>query len=140
MLLSGRSRAESLIRIYLNNAAIAELSSGTDGRWRGRIAGITPGVYTMRLDELSGGGKVLSRLETPFKREAPAVLIAAQPDSPAESPPIQSVTVQTGDTLWAISRERYGDGLLYVRVFEANRKNIRDPDLIYPGQIFSIPD
>jgi len=40
----------------------------------------------------------------------------------------------------AISREHYGEGILYVRVFEANRDRIRDPDLIYPGQVFALPD
>ncbi|MEM7091111.1 MAG: LysM peptidoglycan-binding domain-containing protein, partial [Pseudomonadota bacterium] len=54
--------------------------------------------------------------------------------------PIRSVTVQRGDTLWAITRERFGDGILYVRLFEANRDLIRDPDLIYPGQVFTIPE
>ena len=54
--------------------------------------------------------------------------------------PIKAITVQRGATLWAIARERYGDGQLYVRVFEANRSAIRDPDLIYPGQIFDLPD
>jgi nucleoid-associated protein YgaU len=48
--------------------------------------------------------------------------------------------VQPGNTLWGISRERYGQGILYVQVFEANRDKIRDPDLIYPGQIFNLPD
>jgi len=48
--------------------------------------------------------------------------------------------VQPGSTLWAISREHYGEGVLYVRVFEANRERIRDPDLIYPGQVFALPD
>ena len=51
-----------------------------------------------------------------------------------------AVTVQKGDTLWAISRESYGEGVLYVRVFEANRDRIRNPDLIYPGQVFTIPE
>ncbi|HCJ00412.1 MAG TPA: peptigoglycan-binding protein LysM, partial [Sulfitobacter sp.] len=50
------------------------------------------------------------------------------------------VTVQEGATLWAIARERYGDPTLYVRVFAANRSSIRDPDLIYPGQVFDLPD
>ena len=50
---------------------------------------------------------------------------------------LQAVTVQQGDTLWAISDTVYGDGLLFVRVFEANRDQIRNPDLIYPGQIFN---
>ncbi len=47
--------------------------------------------------------------------------------------------MQAGDTLWAIARERYGEGVLYVQVFEANRDAIRDPDLIYPGQVFDLP-
>lgn len=49
------------------------------------------------------------------------------------------VTVQPGYTLWGIAKSRYGKGILYVRVYEANRKMIRDPDLIYPGQIFTVP-
>jgi nucleoid-associated protein YgaU len=85
---------------------------------------------------------VLSRLETPFKREAPEVLqpaLAAQSEAGGPAPAIAAVTVQKGDTLWAISQERYGSGFLYVRVFEANKDDIRDPDLIYPGQIFTLP-
>ncbi len=49
------------------------------------------------------------------------------------------VTVQPGFTLWQIATENYGDGMLYVKVFEANKGQIRDPDLIYPGQIFAVP-
>jgi len=39
-----------------------------------------------------------------------------------------------------LARDRYGEGLAYVKVFEANRDQIRNPDLIYPGQIFELPD
>ena len=49
-----------------------------------------------------------------------------------------SVTVQPGFTLWQIASEQLGAGPLYVQVFEANKDQIRDPDLIYPGQIFTI--
>ncbi|WP_171173165.1 LysM peptidoglycan-binding domain-containing protein [Ruegeria sp. HKCCD8929] len=146
--LTGRAQPGSVVRLYLNNRAVTDLTADDQGKWRGEIEGIEPGVYTLRLDELDGQGTVLSRLETPFKREAVAALAApkpapqpgAKPDVPAEPPTIRAVTVQKGDTLWAISRERYGDGILYVKVFEANRDSIRDPDLIYPGQIFAIPD
>ncbi|MBD3765996.1 MAG: LysM peptidoglycan-binding domain-containing protein, partial [Rhodobacterales bacterium] len=57
---------------------------------------------------------------------------------PGAAAPV-TVTVQPGNTLWGISRERYGQGVLYVRVYEANRSQIRDPDLIYPGQVFTVP-
>jgi len=98
---------------------------------------ILPGVYTLRIDEVGADGTVTSRVETPFKREAPAVLAEA---SVTGSGAIKAITVQRGDTLWAIARDRYGEGPLYVRVFEANRSAIRDPDLIYPGQVFDLPD
>ncbi len=49
------------------------------------------------------------------------------------------MTVQPGNTLWGIATESWGEGMLYVRVFEANRDSIRDPDLIYPGQVFEMP-
>ncbi len=156
VLLSGRAQIRSVIRVYFDNVAKADLITDADGRWSGKVEDITPGIYTMRLDELDSEGTVLSRLETPFKREAPEVLnppkkpaVISQGATPddvannqpvAETPLIRAVTVQQGDTLWAISRERYGDGVLYVRLYEANREDIRDPDLIYPGQVFKIPE
>jgi nucleoid-associated protein YgaU len=79
---------------------------------------------------------VLSRVESPFKREDRTVLARAR----ELSGPITAITIQPGNTLWGISRERYGRGVLYVHVYEANRSLIRDPDLIYPGQVFDLPE
>lgn len=142
--LTGRVPDGSVVRLYLNNRLVDDQSPANDGKWRSELEGVEPGVYTLRVDEVGADGTVVSRLETPFKRESPDILRAAEArDEPAIDPndaPIRSVTVQRGDTLWAISRERFGDGILYVRLFEANRDSIRDPDLIYPGQIFTIPD
>ncbi|WP_422053628.1 LysM peptidoglycan-binding domain-containing protein [Shimia sp.] len=64
----------------------------------------------------------------------------AKPEPTAAQPPVRIVTVQPGATLWAIARDRYGEGQLYLQVFEANKDKIRDPDLIYPGQVFSVPE
>ncbi|MCC0076585.1 MAG: LysM peptidoglycan-binding domain-containing protein, partial [Rhodobacter sp.] len=64
-----------------------------------------------------------------------------QPPAPANAAPqVSLVTVQPGHTLWAISQSRYGSGELYVLIYRANRSQIRDPDLIYPGQIFELPE
>lgn len=62
----------------------------------------------------------------------------AQPMVPPANPAL-SVTVQPGFTLWAIARDQFGDGVLYVQVYEANKDRIRNPDLIYPGQVFALP-
>ncbi|WP_170788861.1 LysM peptidoglycan-binding domain-containing protein [Ruegeria lacuscaerulensis] len=142
--LTGRVPDGSVVRLYLNNKLVDDLPPADDGKWRSELEDVDPGVYTLRVDEVGSDGTVVSRLETPFKREPLEVLRAAEASNAAAAaaaaPAIRSVTVQEGDTLWAISRERYGDGLLFVRVFEANRSAIRDPDLIYPGQVFTIPE
>ncbi len=138
--LAGRGVPNGVVRLYLNNAVIGETVTDALGAWSYDATAIEPGVYTLRIDQLNAdGSKVLARMETPFKREARSKL--QEQLSAAESPArINVVTVQPGNTLWGISRKRYGRGILYVQVFEANRDKIRDPDLIYPGQIFSLPD
>ena len=50
------------------------------------------------------------------------------------------MTVQPGNNLWTLARTHYGSGVLYTQIFTANREQIRDPDLIYPGQIFALPE
>ena len=137
--LSGRAQSTTQgVRVYLNNQPIAELSVDQRGTWRGELPDVDTGVYTLRIDEIADDGAVTSRVETPFKREEPEVLAAANAQSDAG--PVKAITVQTGATLWAIARDRYGEGIQYVQVFEANRDLIRDPDLIYPGQVFTLPD
>ncbi|WP_321832428.1 LysM peptidoglycan-binding domain-containing protein [Thalassovita sp.] len=149
--LTGRGAASAFLRVYLSNAAVGEGRVGDSGNWTLVLNDIAPGIYTLRVDQLDGEGKVTSRVETPFKREAEETIAAANTDSGAQPtaadpdaspsvPPVRAVTVQPGNTLWAIARDAYGDGILYVRVFEANRGLIRDPDLIYPGQIFTVPE
>ena len=48
--------------------------------------------------------------------------------------------VQPGNTLWRIARDTYGRGVQYTVIYGANKDQIRDPDLIYPGQIFTLPE
>ncbi len=136
--LSGRGGAGATVRLYLDNQPMLETTIAPDGRWAGTLPAIAAGVYTLRADQLAADGKVRSRYETPFQREAPELLRAAAQtgDAPGAA---QQITVQPGFTLWRIARESYGQGVMYVRVYEANRNQIRDPDLIYPGQVFTVP-
>lgn len=67
----------------------------------------------------------------------PAAPTAEAPPAPA--PQTVSITVQPGYSLWKIARDTYGEGVMYVEVYEANKEKIRNPDLIYPGQVFEIP-
>ena len=101
------------------------------------LGGVAEGLYTLRIDQLGADGKVASRVETPFQRDYPHAP-PPRPGQPA-APAAGTVTVQPGNNLWTLARERYGSGVMYTQIFTANREQIRDPDLIYPGQIFSMP-
>lgn len=139
--LAGRGSGTGFVRVYLDNTPIKTLKIGPDGRWHAPLPEVDTGVYTLRIDEIDEEGTVVSRIETPFKREEPEVLAAANlGQAPDSGITLTQVTVQPGNTLWGIASKNYGDGVLFVRVFEANRKRISNPDLIYPGQVFSIPN
>ncbi len=136
VVLAGRGRAESGLQVYLDNQPVRLSEIGADGQWQADLPDVDPGTYTLRIDEVGAGGEVVSRVETPFLREEPEVIAAL----PAPDDGISVVTVQPGFTLWGIAREEWGEGIRYVQVFEANRDQIRDPDLIFPGQVFTIPE
>jgi nucleoid-associated protein YgaU len=53
--------------------------------------------------------------------------------------PTQHITIKPGSSLWALSRELYGAGRHYVILFQANKTQIQDPRLIYPGQVLAAP-
>lgn len=48
-------------------------------------------------------------------------------------------TVEKGDNLWKIAEKALGNGARYTEIFEANKPMLKDPDLIYPGQVLRIP-
>ena len=127
--LTGRGAPAAFVRIYLNDRLLKELEISADGGWETPLDDIDAGVYRLRIDEVDAGGIVTSRIETPFQREQVSLAAGAS----------GAITVQPGFTLWAIAEANFGDGAQFVRVYEANRDLIRDPDLIYPGQVFEIP-
>jgi nucleoid-associated protein YgaU len=128
--LRGRAAPGRLVRVYAGARLMAEAPVAPDGRWAAAAGEeLAPGVHLLRIDELEGG-RVVSRIETPFKREAPADLRLAAGE----------VVVQPGDSLWRIAQQRYGAGPRYTVIFQANADRIRDPDLIFPGQVFATPD
>jgi nucleoid-associated protein YgaU len=131
---------DGFVQVYINNEPVSRLPIDANGTWRGDLPDVKTGVYNLRIDEINAAGDVVSRIETPFLREDPADVIAAMANDVANPNfTVATRTVQPGATLWAIAEERYGSGILYLKVFEANRDRIRDPDLIYPGQVFTVP-
>ena len=95
----------------------------------------------------SASPAVRSHAETPrpvtdnkmTDRSAPEAGGPSQASLPSRKRSPSAVIVSRGDSLWRISRATYGSGELYPLVLRANRSQIRNPDLIYPGQSFVLP-
>jgi nucleoid-associated protein YgaU len=130
VIFAGRAEEGRTVRVYLDNRPIGDARADADGRWTLTPRDlIPPGRYTLRVDLLDGAGQVAERLEVPFERAAPATVALAA----------SRVIVQPGNSLWRIARRYYGEGIRFTVIYEANRDQIRDPDLIFPGQIFDVP-
>jgi nucleoid-associated protein YgaU len=133
IIVGGHAEPGTEVRIYLDNDLLGRALAGADGRWELRPdQPVPPGLHTLRADQLNAESKVTARVETPFERAKPTDL--AETASTANS-----VVVQPGNSLWRMARRSYGSGWQYSVIYEANKDQIRDPDLIYPGQVFKLP-
>jgi nucleoid-associated protein YgaU len=225
---TGTAEPGATVRIYLNDTPVATVTVAKDGTFGMTVEkGMLPGNYSVRADDVSPQGQVLTRAEVPFvmadksatATAAPAVVAANQqsklvasaaspatastntrdaavtaasasgqqtppvaaatpptvkstgsdtassatqvsgtpstapvpvseanparptpPPSVAVVPEIRTTTIVQGDNLWRISRKIYGQGIRYTWIYDANSNQIRDPNRIYPGQIFVMPE
>ena len=132
VILSGRADPKATVRVYLGDRKVGDALANAAGRWELRPEKpIAPGRYKLRVDQLDKSGKVVSRVEVPFERGNPVEIIKALAEG--------KVVIQPGNTLWNIARRLYGSGFRYTVIYKANKEQIRDPNLIYPGQIFETP-
>lgn len=128
--MAGRAPPAGEVRMYVENEFVGRATADEKGRWDLKPAKeIKPGKHQLRVDQVEPGGKVVARLELSFVRAPPVKDLA--PDS--------VIFVQPGSNLWRIARKTYGAGIRYTVIYEANRDQIRDPHLIYPGQVFLLP-
>ncbi len=127
---AGTGAPGSRVRLYVDDVSVGDAIVDPQGRW-----GLVPatkvavGDHRLRVDDLGIRGQVTARVELPFQR---ALL---SPEEVLEG----RVVVQPRQNLWRIARRAYGLGTRYTVIYEANRDQIRDPNLIFPGQVFEVP-
>ncbi|TAL01642.1 MAG: LysM peptidoglycan-binding domain-containing protein [Rhodospirillaceae bacterium] len=126
---SGKADAGGTVLLYLDNALVGKVAANEAGAWNMEpTARMSPGNHSLRADQLGANNNVLARIEMPFTLDPAQAQLA-----PGE------VTIIKGNSLWRIARRVYGEGIQYTVIFEANRDHIKNPDLIYPGQVFNLP-
>ena len=163
---AGAGTAGAAVRVYADNSHLGDTVVGETGRWLFQGDNTLPsGDVTIRADMMDQGGTVVSRAEVPFSRPhrmssaepgetagdtpetassgtpRPTELAAADPKAnrdDAQKP--TTVIIRRGDNLWTIARRTYGRGIRYTIIFEANTDQIRNPHLIFPGQVFKLPE
>lgn len=130
MRFAGSAPAGSTVRVYVGPRHAGDAMADPGGRWS-----LLPldqplaGRHQLRVDQLGPSGVVAARLELPFLRE----------ETVDTAPGDDRLIVQPGYSLWRIARRVYGRGMRYTVIYAANQDRIRDPRLIYPGQVFSLP-
>lgn len=128
LFIGGRGPRGGKVHLYLGNDFIGAAEVGEDLAWKLLTKPPAANAFTVRADLVDAKGKVLARVEMP---------VAAQEGLRADND--TAIVVAPGNSLWRIARRIYGEGEAYTVIFKANKDNIRDPDLIYPGQVFQLP-
>lgn len=151
---AGSGQPNRDVRVYLDNQLVGEAKTDAKGRWLLETEGeVKPGEVSVRADQVTtGDGAVTGRAEVTFEKSADEAVIlrpvalsgeagtGSGASGDAGTRQIPSVIIRTGDNLWTISQRRYGEGVRYTTIYQANKDQIRNPDLIYPGQVFMIPE
>jgi len=128
--LSGKARPGAKVEAYVDGKLVGETMTREDGFWNMILEKpVNPGDYTLRFNQLEDE-RIVSSLETPIR----------QSDLKEVNLDDKTYIVQPGNSLWRISRRYYGKGIMYTIIFAKNNDQIENPHLIYPGQIFKIPD
>ncbi len=131
VIFSGRAEPNRVVQLFINRQMLGQVTATPEGRWlMSPEAQIAPGVYQLLVIQLDENGRPAYAIELPFERASPDQVEIRD----------GRVVVQPGNSLWRIARHAYGEGAQYTVIYAANASQIRNPDLIYPGQIFEVPD
>ncbi len=147
------------VRAYVDDVLLGLADSAPDGHFLVEASrDLAVGDHVFRVEALSADRtKVVAQAAVPFRRApgqaATAVASASAPQTTGAGPGSSeiagtsetlaaeagNVIIRRGDTLWEISQRVYGNGLRYSAIYLANQTQIANPDRIWPGQVFKVP-
>lgn len=140
----GKAPPGADVDVDVDGKAVGTAKADSAGDWKLNTppGAATGGARINATTNLADGDKLAAGSVT-GQNPGPPLLRVSLPFAPMglvkEFPRGRLVVVQPGNSLWRIARRTYGDGIRYTVIYAANSGQIRDPDLIYPGQIFHAP-
>ncbi|MEP1442453.1 MAG: LysM peptidoglycan-binding domain-containing protein [Hyphomicrobiales bacterium] len=134
LFVAGKASPNETVRVYVDGKLVGDAKSSEGGNWLlEQTKPLGPGRYNIRVDLLNQGtADVAARAAVPFAVEdlTPAELAGAK---------VGNVIIRKNDNLWTIAQRLYGDGRRYTSIYQQNKGQIKNPELIFPGQIFKVP-
>lgn len=163
VVVAGRGIPGSNVQLFAGDELLGQVTVDANGEWVFvPDHALTPGRYPLRLKQLgvadSASGSVaevmlevpqspsgalagssLDQVASKTSVDSSSLVPGGETASSTSAPSASDVVVVPGHSLWRIARKTYGHGGNYTIIFDANRNQIRNPDLIYPGQVLTLP-
>ena len=96
-------------------------------------------LVNVSLKQYREFGTKLVKIEEPASPGEPAKAVTETPRESTTAPGRSTYTVQSGDCLWNIAKKYLGNGARYKEIYTLNKDKIQNPNLIYPGQVLTLP-
>tara|TARA_B100000287_G_scaffold435613_1_gene504920 strand:+ start:553 stop:1482 length:930 start_codon:yes stop_codon:yes gene_type:complete len=128
LIISGRTKPNNKVKIFLSNEFKINTTSDKLGNWSAKILNLNFKDYDLSVTTNIQNQKIKLKTKIFHERINPKIFLEKE------------IVVQNGNSLWRIARKTLGGGIFYSEIYKNNINKIKNPDLIYPGQVFNIPN
>ncbi len=128
LIISGRTKPNNKVKIFLSNEFKINTTSDKLGNWSAKILNLNFKDYDLSVTTNIQNQKIKLKTKIFHERINPEIFLEKE------------IVVQNGNSLWRIARKTLGGGIFYSEIYKNNINKIKNPDLIYPGQVFNIPN
>ena len=128
LILTGRTKPNSTVSLFFSNNFIEDSRSDKNGNWKMELENFKLMDNDLMITTEIEGQKIKLKTRIFDEKIDPNFILEKE------------ITVKDGNSLWRIARKTLGGGIYYSEIYKNNIKEIENPDLIFPGQVFNIPN
>ena len=128
LMLTGRTKPNAKVKLFFSDNFIKDSTSDNRGVWKVELKNFEFTNNNLIVTTEIEGQKIKLKTKIFEKKIDPNFIFEKE------------VIVKNGNSLWRIARKTLGGGVYYSEIYKSNMKEIENPDLIFPGQVFNIPN